>query len=267
LMVCHKTSRRIQFTTDNFLSWSDGGVNIGPSGTGFNSLWKATGQRILATLWNGAAANVQRVYRTDDKGATWVACGVGSDEYTFIGIAGNGQPYPGANIMVAFATKDAGGDSAIFKSVDNGNSWFFVQLVASGSNLGGVAYSPVWDKFMIVDGANGTIMISADGESWTTRTSGISSANGLVDDHPLACVGSVFAVAMKVTTENGSVGGIAYSFDIGSTWFWVPLSHPGDTDRIVKGVKALGNRFVAMAKGGIYVSQHLANPIADITSA
>lgn len=251
-------SRNIAHSVDFGEHWVSS-ANVSPASGSFKTLL-VSGSRILAAITGTSDATANRVFVSDDSGATWVAKSIGSAVYSIISWATNG-----AGIIVAYAQNSAfGGVDKILYSTNNGNTWTVGHSAGTAIETGAVAYSSVLDQFMVIN-TEGKIFNSSDGASWIERTGmAYHPTTGLA----LAAVGPVFAMATQPTINPSpatkTTPGVVYTVDFGENWTMVPLGVVEASDFRLTTVRAHGGRFVAGAQGAIYLSAPLWIPEPDL---
>lgn len=258
LFALRDSVRHIDRSVDFGENWITS-TNVSPA-SGTLCALLVSGARVLASIQGAADASANRVYVSDDSGATWTAKSIGSANYTITSWATNG-----AGTIVAYAQNAGfGGSDKILYSTNNGNTWAVGMTVTNAVDVGTVCYSPVWDQFVVVN-TEEKLFNSADGASWATRTGfGFLPTS----TRAIASVGSVLCMSVELTLTTSpavkTLPGVVYSFDFGANWHFVPLGPTDDSALRVHTVRAHGGRFVAGARGCIYLSGVLWDPAADL---
>lgn len=259
---------------------SGGWDSVAVGGEGHCYVLHEAGTRILVSLQTfGATTNANRIATSDDHGATWTLRNFVSQDYDGALFADDG-----AGLVVAIV-RNRGGNASILRSTDNGTTWAFsldLGFTDTG-DLGGLAYSPVWEQFMFVNPLSGNVYTSEDGGGWVSRggfpkagaldlLGQLPSANGQVVNRPLACVGPTFAYCVNMLVHGASglfqyLPGVLYTFDLGTSWHFCGFGHPQDVAKNVTNIIALGGGFAVGSAGVVYVSDPIWYPDPDVTVA
>lgn len=248
--------RHIDHSTDFGETWTES-TNVSPASGSFSTLL-VSDARVLAAITGTADGTGNRVYVSDNNGTTWTAKDIGNGAYSIISWATNG-----AGTIVAYAQNAGfGGVDKILYSTNNGNTWAVGHSADVGLQNGTVAYSPVWDQFMVITD-DGHIYNSGDGVSWSTRE---GFAFLPASAKSLACVGGVFACAVKTSFVTGDPlpSGVIYTFDFGGNWHLVNLSDMIDSDFRIRTLIEHSGRFLAGSAGKVFLSGPLWIPDADL---
>jgi hypothetical protein len=223
-------------------------------------------KRLLAGVY-GAGANTQRIYTSDDGGATWTA---------------RNTPANWSTIHVLNFTDNAAGtilatgniNGKLLRSTDNGDTWAEVSVSFSRgwADCYGIAYSPVHALFMCSGPSSAGVSVSADGSSWTNRSPSInfSDNTSMNSRFLLAASGPVFAHVYNRDVDNGADfdrRGIVWTADAGLTWRVASFGHPANNTQRITGIAPFNGGFVAWGgdpSGGVWTSMPMHLPDAPI---
>lgn len=232
--------------------------------------------RIFAAIGGGDHGSAERLAYSDTMGATWTFVDVGSADYSIVSMADDGGSFTEA-VIVAVCNRDPWSPQpAIIRSTDNGLTWNLVLALTaapgSDADVGHVAYSPVWEQFLIWRPIYGEVYTSANGTGWIVRQNLPSSGVGFTSypdatTHVLGCVGSVFMFfANMKTSQFLQCPGVWYSLNCGTSWHFVglgDLGYGGDPKQITN-LKVWGGRFLLSSPNVIYYSDPVWAPSEDI---
>lgn len=276
VVVVSEGSTTIVRLTDPYdaAAWDTRIAYVNSDSLGFGMIYKdsKTNRLFAGIKGTSVALDNARIFTSDNSGAAWVARVFVDKDYTCKSIADNGKADPNT-VHVAYCA-NAGGHDVILRSIDGGLTWSYVQDVSAGSpsGFGGVAYSPVYDQFMIVSCTDGKILNSSDGATWVTRSCPeLIQQDTPATAHVISCIGQCFAMVFNAFTAGDThvIPGVLYSYDMGEKWHWVPIGKTftgGDFVHEFSGIKSTGSRFVVSSRGAIYVSGTMAVPPGDLTS-
>lgn len=156
--------------------------------------------------------------------------------------------------IVMLACVDDAGAVAVYRSTNGGSTWS-LSLTGAGTDCN-LVYSDYYGLFFFWD-SSGSLRTSSDGAAWTVIRSNLTPANGfLAGRGTLAAVGA----ALVKSTSTGSSAGIAFSFDMGSTWFYHYIDG-GDVGGAFA-LRSINNRLYAIDSAGLrlYRSGQLGAP-------
>jgi hypothetical protein len=174
-------------------------------------------------------------------GGSWSAPSLYLSNSTAIQIVGNRTNGAAATAIVILVFSNTTGHRIAYQSTNNGTTWTLGQDF--GAAPANITYSQAWGLWVVLN-TNGELWTSSDGFSWTKRNTA-ASLNIVPLFGRSAAIG--FAItAIVLRTSGGGFNnqiGIAYTFDLGATWY---ESYFGD----LSGASTLHN--IIVANGRLY---------------
>ena len=154
--------------------------------------------------------------------------------------------------------------ASIFWSSDSGATWTKVKDL-SGANAN-ISFSDFSGEFVAWDDSGG-IYTSLTGQTWTQVSGSADSTRGFVGGRDtFACVGPAIVKVWTYTLPGGSgftKNGIAYSFDMGSTWNFSAFGAT-DAGTTLLRLKSFNGRLFAMTGLVLYMSGCLSAPFNEL---
>ncbi len=251
LVMASSADRDVTRSTDSMNSQSTAS-NVVPVSHGVGCLhMSGNGSKRLLLGVYGVTSNTQRIYTSDDGGATWTPRNTpaGFNTQHIYNFADNG-----AGVIIATGYSIS---NSILRSSDNGTTWT-AETFPGGTGPWGVAYSAALGLFAIAPDLAG-FQTSPDGLTWTAH---IYPPFGTAPADPrsrLAACGPVFAHVFNTLLPGNATKirrGIWYTLDAGDNWHRVVLGNFASS-REMQGVRAVGNRLVAWDWQTVYLSEPL----------
>lgn len=246
-------SPAVQWSTDYGTTWTENSVGFTNSLAvhyGLNRFWLCQhGEVIVATSAAGLISGTH---------ATMPVPGGGS----FTGSPEFADDKIGTICLISNAT---GGSAptypSVYTSTDLGTTWTKT-LDLTGSLHGNLHYDSVRGLFVTWDDT-GSVSTSADGLTWVrgTATTGSASAGMVTGAHTFAIVGAAIAKLWLVNTGSDFAQGVAYSFDLGASWYIYIFG--SDTVQLTQ-LRAGNNRLHALDPFRIWQSAPIATNDKDL---
>lgn len=168
----------------------------------------------------------------------------------------------GAGHIVLACQCTIGGVSVfrILNTDTGGTTWTVAKTYGAGLTSVNVVWVPDYGSFMAL-ASDGSIHTSPDGSAWTAKATvaSISAASGAVDKHcTMAALGGCVVKAYQPVGAGGlmTYKGVAYSFDLGMTWYHSPFAKIG-TSADLKAVVVGNGRFYVSDSSRVYASGRL----------
>ncbi|HEY4107233.1 MAG TPA: hypothetical protein VGM44_25210 [Polyangiaceae bacterium] len=166
----------------------------------------------------------------------------------------------GSNVVVC-VQDNALAHRSIYRSTDSGVTWTKVLDLASVTAMGNVKYSPALGLFIAWDTT--AIWKSSDGGATWIQTSSPVFADMATGQDTMAIVGPAIVKLWSHTLVSSTYvqAGIAYSFDLGSSWNTWAFSHI--VTRFPHKIRAFNGRLHAIDSSSIWISGQLSLPGAE----
>jgi hypothetical protein len=250
-------SRHIDKSTNLGETWVTSS-NVSPASSTFLTLL-TSGTRVLGAITGASDATGNRVFVSDDNGATWDPVDIGGAR-SIIAWATNGE----GTIAAYSQNSGFGGLDEILYSTDNGDTWAVGIAAGAALQNASMAYSPEWNQFLCVN-QEGKIWNSQDGAEWIERTGLLFLPTTI---NSLAAVGPVFAMitapAFTPSPDTRHAPGVLYTIDVGSTWYFAPLGQIDPSSDGLRVIRAVGGRFIVGSPGYVALSGPLWEPDPDV---
>lgn len=202
-------------------SWTD--VSKGIAELPVNDFMKLSETTVLV------ATNGKGIFKTTDKGASWVEMSIGLNSgFTYkLDKAPNG-------VLYAFSSY---GD--FYYSSDSGNSWVQTVQPSEFIGFGAIGVNPVNGDILLCDRTNRIKISTNNGNSWTLT----GPENAIVKDFIFARNGNVIAATYNL--------GILYSTDNGANW---TTASAGENEFFSLAVDSAGLMYAGNYRGNLYRS-------------
>lgn len=229
-------------------------------GATFTNFTPGIGVQPTAVYYTGSThiiAGTGAVAFGDPVANTWTASTFGFAVESAVQIIGNRNNGSVATILVMLTLNGVTGDRATKYSTDNGATWIAAHtFVGVQANL---TYSTAWGLFVVLT-TSGELWTSPDGATWTKQKTAASLS--LVPGYAKsAALGDAICCIVNRTTGTGVNNniGIAYTFDLGATWY---ESYFGDITNAssLRVLIAANGRLYASDDTRVYISGALESP-------